>query len=95
MTITKTQLDRLDALESKVSQAIETIAQLTSRCEELDQEKKQLERNLESLTKHNNDLSQQLAVLRAAEDGSGESEEAKRILVRIDRMLEKFGELQV
>ena len=89
-------LERLDALESKVLQAVETVAELSSRCEHLAVEKSQLERSLRDLRKRNNDLTQQIVELRAMNEAdSGESADGQRILNRIDRMLEKFGELQV
>jgi FtsZ-binding cell division protein ZapB len=93
---TKKKLERLDALESKVSKAAETVAELHLRCRKLAQDRERLEKDVADLTDRNNDLAQQVVGLNAKrERGSGRAAQEKKILRKIDRMIEKFGELQV
>ncbi|MDH3217446.1 MAG: SlyX family protein [Candidatus Krumholzibacteria bacterium] len=97
MTAAKTQkLERLDALESKISQAAEIIAELNTRCKALGEEQQRLQQKLADLTNRNKNLAQQIDELESKNQvGSAKALSEKKILSRIDRMIEKFGELQV
>ena len=90
------KLERLDLLESKVSKAVETVTGLSARCEDLIQEKEGLEKQIADLTNRNNDLAQEIVKLKSiSELEPTKMIEEKKILHKIDRMIEKFGELQV
>jgi FtsZ-binding cell division protein ZapB len=89
-------LERLDALEAKVSQAARAVETLTARCRELTKNNQRLQEQVAELTDHNNRLTQEVEELKVAgEARSANTVEEKKILSRIDRMIEKFGELQV
>ena len=83
------RLETIDLLEKKVIQVIEKMT-------ELQNQNKELEAQLADLRKHNNKMSKQVAGLGAAKTGGGQlGIEDQKILKKIDKMLEKFGELQI
>jgi len=89
-------LERLDLLEAKVSQAARAVETLTDRCRDLTKVNDRLQKQIAELTDHNKRLLQQVEELKSApQTGSAGKLEHKKILSRIDRMIEKFGELQV
>jgi len=89
-------LERLDALEAKVSQAARAVEALTARCRDLTQVNQKLQDQVSELTNCNNALTQEIEELKVAnEERSGGRADDKKILIKIDRMIEKFGELQV
>ena len=89
-------LERLDALEAKVSQAARAVETLTVRCRELTEVNQRLQEQVTDLTNRNNELTQEVEELKVAgEARSVNKVEDKKILSKIDRMIEKFGELQI
>jgi FtsZ-binding cell division protein ZapB len=88
-----TKLERLDLLENKVSQAAAAVETLTARCRELTKVNEQLRTEINDITSRNEDLAGQIEELK---NGRGDGKvDDKEIIHRIDRMIEKFGELQV
>ena len=97
MQKTETQgIAKLDLLETKISQTVQKLTELNSQCNALRTSNDELVEELETLRKTNRDLSTRIDQLvvenetRSNEDGSKE-----QIIKRIDKMLEKFGELQI
>ena len=86
------KLDKLAGLETKIAEAVEKAAALRSRCRLLEEKNADLKDRLAGLKEDHSSLSEQVGRLEsAASDGVG----PKQILDKIDRMLEKFGELQI
>ena len=87
-------LEKLERLEAKVDEAVGVLTELRTRCELLQRNNAVLQERVETLQHRNIALSREIDELKAAqeEDGGGGREE---IIRRIDRMLEKFGELQI
>jgi len=75
-------LEKIEMLEAKVEAAVELITELRARSETLQRNNAVLQERAEAL--------QQLKSAREDEGGS-----RQEIIKRIDRMLEKFGELQI
>ena len=88
-----TKLERLDLLENKVSQAAAAVETLTARCRELTKVNEQLTTQITELASGNENLVNQIEELKAAQSSGKVGD--KEIINRIDRMIEKFGELQV
>ncbi len=89
-------LERLDALEAKISQAARAVDTLTARARELTQVNQKLQDQIADLTDRNNALTQELEELKVANEVRSKGRvDDKKILSKIDRMIEKFGELQV
>lgn len=87
-------LENLERLEAKVEEAVRKLTWYKARCESLERDTRLLQEDIETLQERNNGLSKEVEELRelnAANDG-GDKEE---IIRRIDKMLEKFGELQI
>jgi len=89
-------MDKLDLLETKIGQTVRKLSELSNRCSALERSNEELIEEIETLRSTNRDLTKQIDRLevekeaRANEDGSKE-----KIIKRIDKMLEKFGELQI
>ncbi len=89
-------LERLDALEAKVSQAARAVETITVRCRELTEVNQRLQEQVTDLTNRNNELTQEVEELKVAGEARSVNKVGdKKILSKIDRMIEKFGELQV
>jgi len=89
------KLERLNALEKKIAEAAESAEELTERCRKLTRVNQELEQQVAKLLDTNQALTQDLEKLRAAPTNGSDPEKEKKILRKIDRMIEKFGELQV
>ncbi len=89
-------LERLDALEAKITQASRAVETLTARARELTHVNQKLQDQIADLTDRNNAMTQELEELKVANEARSEGRvDDKKILRKIDRMIEKFGELQV
>ena len=86
-------LEQLERLEAKVDEAVRMLAELRTRCESLQRNNAVLQERVETLQHRNIALSRETDELKSAQEDSGGSRE--EIIRRIDRMLEKFGELQI
>lgn len=90
------RFEKLDLLERKISDAVAVIERLGVRCLTLVQDNDELARRVEELEGHNRDLSDQISELKGADGAvaAGLLDNGK-IMSKIDRLIEKFGELQV
>jgi FtsZ-binding cell division protein ZapB len=86
-------LEKVELLEAKVEAAVDLITELRSRSESLQRSNAVLQERLEALQHRNIALSREIDELKSARENEGGSRE--EIIRRIDRMLEKFGELQI
>jgi FtsZ-binding cell division protein ZapB len=86
-------LEKIERLEEKVEAAVQAIADLRGRCESLQRNNAVLQERVETLQQRNGVLSREVDELKAAQEADGGGRE--EIIRRIDRMLEKFGELQI
>jgi FtsZ-binding cell division protein ZapB len=86
-------LEKIEMLEAKVEAAVELITELRARSESLQRNNAVLQERVEALQHRNIALSREIDELKSARDDEGGSRE--EIIRRIDRMLEKFGELQI
>lgn len=86
------KLERLDQLEAKVAEAARIIEQLSARSRALTEKNLLLEEQLAGLESKNAELKKQIDAL---ETRPNDGVERKKIIHKIDRMIEKFGELQV
>ncbi len=90
------KFEKLDRLEAAITRAVEKFGEVDANFQALDAKNEELEEQLGVLRAHNNELSKQIFELKNARKAEpvGLVEE-KKILNKIDRMLEKFGELQI
>jgi FtsZ-binding cell division protein ZapB len=87
-------LEQMERLETKIDETVKKIKTLNSRCDTLSSDNEMLLEQLETVRGQNKALTRQIDELKAeAEAGHGDNKED--IIRRIDRMLEKFGELQI
>jgi FtsZ-binding cell division protein ZapB len=86
-------LEQLERLEEKVDEAVRMLVELRTRCESLQKNNAVLQERVETLQHRNIALSREIDQLKAAQEDDGGGRE--EIIRRIDRMLEKFGELQI
>ena len=93
METTTLKLEKLELLEARIGATIERMSELSSRYDTLSRKNEALEEKLADLTSQNSQLSVQLDEVKASSATNGADD--KEILSRIDRMLEKFGELQI
>jgi len=94
-TSEETKLERLDLLENKVSQAARAVETLTARCRELTKINEGLKKEMADLTGLNANLSKEIEELKAQQLSGSAKIESRKVLNKIDKMIEKFGELQV
>jgi FtsZ-binding cell division protein ZapB len=87
-------LEKIDRLQVKIEETLERYVELSERCETLQRTNGVLQERVEALQNRNIALSRELDELRAA-SASDDGDHSEEILKRIDRMLEKFGELQL
>lgn len=89
-------LKKLELLAGRIARVVERFEELSAKYEMLREKNSSLSTELDNLRNHNNTLSQRLVEMEAAGAGRGEQAlEENHILDKIDRMLEKFGELQI
>jgi hypothetical protein len=88
-TETTSGMEKLDLLEGKIADAVAVIERLGSRCRTLVEDKEELTRRID-------DLERQIADLKARGTvGAAKLLADGKIISKIDRLIEKFGELQV
>jgi len=87
---------KLELLESRVAAAIQRLVELNERCQQLTEKNTQMESELAGFKDSNGELAQEVVRLKAENARAPKrTVDDKKILHRIDRMLEKFGELQI
>ena len=88
-------LEKLALLEERIAQTSERFARLKDQYDAMQEQKNLLEREIESLRSVNHELSERITNLKTSHDrivGSLHKEEVRK---RLDRVLEKLGELQL
>jgi chromosome segregation ATPase len=88
-------LEKLTVLEERIAQTTERFARLKSQFEALQDQKSMLEREIDGLREANREMSERINHLKTSNEkivGSLHKEEVKK---RLDRVLEKLGELQL
>ena len=95
-TTEKYSSEKFDVLEAKIGAAVERLTELTAQCRDLEGRNEELSRELTELRNSNNELAQKVVDLKAAAEAAPKRlMDDQKILHRIDRMIEKFGELQI
>jgi FtsZ-binding cell division protein ZapB len=87
-------LEKIDRLQTKIEETLQRLTELNERCETLESKNAVLQERVETLQHRNIALSREIEQLHAAR-AEEEDDNSEEILKRIDRMLEKFGELQI
>ena len=87
-------IESLERLGTKIDETVKKIKTLHSRCDILVSDNEMLLEQLETVRGHNKDLSRQIEELKV-ESEAGHGNNKQEIIRRIDKMLEKFGELQI
>jgi cell division protein FtsB len=88
-------LEKMAVLEDRIAQTSERFAHLKNKYQALQDQKNSLEQEIEQLRSANQELNQRIGNLKDSHDkivGSLHKDEVKK---RIDRVLEKLGELQL
>lgn len=88
-------IEKLAVLEERIAQTSERFAQLKDQYQALQDQKDTLQREIERLRTANQELTERIGSLKTSHDrivGSLHKEEVKK---RLDRVLEKLGELQL
>ncbi len=88
-------IERLSMLESRIAQTAERFAHLKDQYRALQEQRDALERELDKLKTANRELNEKVVHLKTSQEkilGSFQKDEVKK---RIDRVLEKLGELQL
>jgi len=89
-------LKKLDVLEEKFAKTAEKFEKLNARCQALVARTVALESEIESLRSRNTELTDEIKDIKTkAQTDSEISGRKQEIIKRIDRMIEKFGELQI
>jgi septal ring factor EnvC (AmiA/AmiB activator) len=96
MPANDTQLQKLELLEARIAAAVQRLGELNEQCRTLSEKNQKIESELAEFKTNNSELEQQIVQLKADKAKAPKrSMDDKKILNRIDRMLEKFGELQI
>jgi FtsZ-binding cell division protein ZapB len=97
MDATRThRFEKMEQLEAKVMRTIKSFADLNLRYQQLNERCEELQGQVRDLKRRNDGLTEEIAELRAMKEAQGDRAlEDERILHKIDRMLEKFEELQI
>jgi chromosome segregation ATPase len=88
-------IEKLSLLEERIAQTTQRFTHLKGQYQALEDQKQSLELEIERLRSTNRELSDQLGRLKSNHEklvGSFQKEEVRK---RIDRVLEKLGELQL
>jgi septal ring factor EnvC (AmiA/AmiB activator) len=96
MTADTSRVAKFETLETRVAAAMQRLGELGELCRTLTKKNAELEQNLAELAASNAELTSQIAKMEAERAKTPDRAiDNKKILHRIDRMLEKFGELQI
>ena len=87
-------MENLERLETKVEEAVRKLTWYKARCESLERDNRLLQEDMETLQERNTGMSKEMEE-RQALDAANNGGDKEDIIRRIDKMLEKFGELQI
>lgn len=90
------RLKKFYLLDEKIEQAVKKISSLKDLNTTLQDENRGLSEKIETLLNQNRELSEEIEQLKtSASEDAGSSIDKEEIRKKIDRVLEKFGELQI
>jgi galactitol-specific phosphotransferase system IIB component len=90
------RLKKFYLLDEKIEQAVKKMSSLKDLNTTLQDENKGLSEKIETLLNRNRELSEEIEQLKtSASKVAGSSIDKEEIRKKIDRVLEKFGELQI
>ncbi|MCH7548377.1 MAG: cell division protein ZapB [Candidatus Krumholzibacteriota bacterium] len=88
-------IEKLNLLEKRISRTAERFSHLKEQYEALQHQKTTLERELDELRSANDELNGRIHNLKLNKGVHQNSFNREEVRKRIDRVLEKFGELQL
>ena len=88
-------IERLSMLESRITQTAERFAHLKDQYRALQEQRDALERELDKLKNANRELNEKIVDLKTSQEKLLRSFQKDEVKKRIDRVLEKLGELQL
>jgi FtsZ-binding cell division protein ZapB len=88
-------IEKLTILEERIAQTSERFAQLKDKYQALQDQKDTLEREMERLQSANQELTERIGSLKTSHDRIVSSLHKEEVKKRLDRVLEKLGELQL
>jgi len=88
-------LEKLSLLEERISQTADRLSIIKEQYRALQGQKELLEKELDELRSTNSELHQRINDLKLIQEEHANSFDKEEVRKKIDRMLEKFGELQL
>jgi len=88
-------IEKLSMLENRIEQTAERFAHLKDQYRALQEQRNSLERELDKLKSANRELNEKIDHLKSNHDQILSSFHKEDVRKRIDRVLEKLGELQL
>jgi prefoldin subunit 5 len=88
-------LEKLSLLEERISQTTDRLSIIKEQYRALQGQKELLEKELDELRSTNSELHQRINDLKLIQEEHANSFDKEEVRKKIDRMLEKFGELQL
>jgi cell division protein FtsB len=88
-------IEKLSVLETRITQTAERFAQLKEQYRAMQEQRSSLEREIDRLKSANRELNEKISHLKSNNDKTLSSYHKEEVRKRIDRVLEKLGELQL
>lgn len=88
-------IEKLSLLEERIAQTAERLFQLKEQYQAMQGQKEVLEREIEDLRSANSELTDRINHLKLMQEAHANSFDKEEVRKKIDRMLEKFGEIQL
>jgi hypothetical protein len=88
-------LERLALLEERITETTDRLAQIKALYSTLQGQKELLEKEFNELRSANSELTDKINHLKLIHEQNANSFDKEEVRKKIDRMLEKFGELQL
>ncbi len=88
-------LEKLNLLEDRIAQTTERFARLKEQYRALQEQKETLEREIDGLRDTNREMSERIGNLKMSNERIVSSLHKEEVKKRIDRVIEKLGELQL
>jgi cell division protein FtsB len=88
-------IEKLSVLESRIAQTAERFAQLKEQYSAMQEQRSSLEREIDRLKSANRELNERINHLKSNNERILSSFQKEEVRKRIDRVLEKLGELQL
>ncbi|MCI0453216.1 MAG: hypothetical protein L0Z51_12690 [Candidatus Latescibacteria bacterium] len=92
---TRPAIEKLSLLEDRIAQTAERFAHLKDQYRALQEQRSSLEREIDRLRSANRELNDRINHLKSNHDKILSSFHKEEVRKRIDRVLEKLGELQL